>query len=128
MNTSQLNELSSKVINACFEVHKHMGPGLLETIYEQCLMREFFLCGIKAKNQVEVPLFYKGSSLNNPLRIDILVENEIIIELKSVEKMYPVFEAQIISYLKLMNKKLGFLVNFNSAIFKNGVKRFVNKI
>jgi len=126
MNSDQLNTLGRKVINACFEVHKQMGPGLLESIYEQCLMREFHISGIMAENQIEIPLIYKGYALTNPLRIDILVENEIIIEIKSVEKMYPVFEAQIISYLKLMDKKLGFLVNFNTPVFKQGVKRFVN--
>lgn len=101
MNRNELNILSKKVVNACFEVHKNMGPGLLETIYEQCLMREFFTQNIKAESQVEVPLVYKNFEVSRDLKLDIFVEDEIILELKSVNKIHPVYEAQIISYLKL---------------------------
>jgi GxxExxY protein len=103
-----------------------MGPGLLESIYEQCLIKEFELRMVKAKNQVPISLIYKTHELSRELKIDILVENEIILELKSSEIMHPVYEAQIISYLKLTNKKLGFLINFNVPVLKDGFKRYVN--
>lgn len=103
-----------------------MGPGLLESVYEISLMKEFETRNIKAENQVAIPLFYKGYELNKVFRIDILVEDDIIIEIKSSEIMHPVYAAQIISYLMLANKKLGFLINFNVSLLKDGFKRFVN--
>ena len=117
---------SGIILDACITVHKIMGPGLLESIYEQCLMKEFELRMIKAKNQVPISMIYKTYELSKELKIDILVENEIILELKSSELMHPVYEAQIISYLKLTNKKLGFLINFNVPVLKDGFKRYVN--
>ena len=117
---------SGIILDACITVHKIMGPGLLESIYEQCLMKEFELRMVNAKNQVPVSLIYKTYELSRELKIDILVENEIILELKSSEIMHPVYEAQIISYLKLTNKKLGFLINFNVPVLKDGFKRYVN--
>jgi GxxExxY protein len=117
---------SGLILDACITVHKIMGPGLLESIYEQCLMKEFELRMVKAKNQVPISLIYKTHELSRELKIDILVENEIILELKSSEIMHPVYEAQIISYLKLTNKKLGFLINFNVPVLKDGFKRYVN--
>ena len=127
METEELNRLSSVIVNACIEVHRTMGPGLLEKVYEHCLMKEFELRGIKAKSQVEVNLNYKGFDLNKTLTVDILVEDEIILELKSVEQLNPVFEAQLISYLKLADKRLGFLLNFNVPLMKQGIFRRVNK-
>ncbi|KOH43973.1 hypothetical protein NC99_31890 [Sunxiuqinia dokdonensis] len=103
-----------------------MGPGLLESVYELCLLKELQIRGIKASNQVPVPLFYKSENLNKDFRIDLLVENEIIIELKAVDYILPVHEAQIISYLKLTGKKLGLLINFNVPLLKDGFKRYVN--
>lgn len=126
MKRERYNYLSKQILDASITVHKEMGPGLLESVYEISLMKEFELRNIKAKNQVAIPLFYKGIELNKDYRIDILVEDEIIIEIKSSEIMHPVYEAQIISYLKLANKKLGFLINFNVPLLKNGFKRFVN--
>ena len=117
---------SGIILDACITVHKIMGPGLLESIYEQCLMKEFELRMVKAKNQVPISLIYKTHELSRELKIDILVENEIILELKSSEIMHPVYAAQIISYLKLTNKKLGFLINFNVPVLKDGFKRYVN--
>ena len=117
---------SGIILDACITVHKIMGPGLLESIYEQCLMKEFELRMVKAKNQVPISLIYKTHVLSRELKIDILVENEIILELKSSEIMHLVYEAQIISYLKLTNKKLGFLINFNVPVLKDGFKRYVN--
>ena len=122
----EYNKISGIILDTCITVHKIMGPGLLESIYEQCLMKEFEFRNVNAKRQVPISLYYKGFELSRELRIDILVENEIILELKSAEIMHPVYEAQIISYLKLTNKKLGFLVNFNVPVLINGFKRYVN--
>jgi GxxExxY protein len=126
METKELNITAGLILDCCITVHKTMGPRLLESIYELCLMKEFEIRKINARNQVVVPLVYKGYELAKELKIDILVEDEIIIELKSSEMMHPVYEAQIISYLKLSNKKLGFLVNFNVPLMKDGFKRYVN--
>ena len=100
MNREDYNRLSGEILDASIEVHRQMGPGLLESVYEHCLMKELELRGIFAENQVVVPLYYKGCRLDKDYRIDILVEKEIIIELKSVVTMLPVFEAQIISHFK----------------------------
>ena len=127
MDTDKYNRLSKIILDSCIAVHKEMGPGLLESVYEICLMKELNLRGIQAKNQVSIPLFYKGFELSKEYKIDILVENEIIIEIKSSEALLPVHQAQLISYLKLANKKLGFLINFNVPLLKDGFKRFVNK-
>ncbi len=126
MNKEKYNQLSKEILDAAISVHREMGPGLLESVYEHCLMREFELRGILAENQVPVQLIYKGYLLNKDYRIDILVENEIIIELKAVETVLPVHEAQIISHLKLTDKRLGFLINFNVPLLKQGFRRFVN--
>lgn len=126
MDREQYNTLSKVILDACFSVHKHMGPGLLESVYELCLMHEFGLRGTRARNQVTLPLVYKGIEISKEFRIDILVEEEIIIEVKSVEAVLPVHEAQIISYLKLADKRIGFLVNFNVPLIKDGFRRYVN--
>lgn len=126
MDKEKLNHLSKEILAAAITVHKEMGPGLLESVYELCLLKELQLRGIKAENQILIPLFYKGEQLNKDFRIDILVENEIVIELKAVDMLLPVHDAQIISYLKLTNKKLGFLINFNVSLLKEGFNRFVN--
>jgi GxxExxY protein len=126
MDKNEYDRISGEIVDACIAVHRIMGPGLLESVYEKCLMKEFELRGIKAINQATVPLVYKGYELSKEFKIDILVENEIILELKSVEAMLPVFEAQLISYLRLNNKKLGFLINFNVPLVKSGIKRYVN--
>ena len=126
MNKDELNQLSKEILAAAITVHKEMGPGLLESVYELCLLKELKLRGIYAENQVPVPLFYKGKQLNKDFRIDILVEKEIVIELKAIDILLPVHDAQIISYLKLTNKKLGFLINFNVPLLKEGFNRFVN--
>ena len=126
MNREELNKLSKQIVDACITVHKEMGPGLLESVYEYCLLKELELRGIKAVSQVVIPLYYKGELLSKDFRIDIFVENEIILELKAVDAIIPVHEAQIISYLKLSDRRLGFLLNFNVDLMKNGIKRFVN--
>lgn len=127
MNKDQYNQLSKEILDAAMAVHKEMGPGLLESVYEFCLLKELELRGIYVENQVSVPLVYKGYDLSKDYRIDILVEKEIILELKAVEAVLPVHEAQIISHLKLTDKRLGFLINFNVALLKNGFQRFVNQ-
>lgn len=126
MNRDRYNQLSKEILDAAITVHKEMGPGLLESVYEFCLMKEFELRGIFAENQVPVQLVYKGYHLNKDYRIDVLIEKEIIIELKAVEVLLPVHEAQIISHLKLTERKLGFLINFNVPLLKQGFRRFVN--
>ena len=114
------------ILNSALEVHRAMGPGLLESVYQQCMVEELKLRNIQFETQVIIPLVYKGCTLNKDYIMDILVDDEIIIELKAVEEILPVHEAQIISYLKLANRKLGFLINFNVPLLKNGFKRFVN--
>ncbi len=126
MEKEQYNFLSKEILDSSITVHKEMGPGLLETVYQHCLVKELRMRNITVETMVPIPLIYKGHVLNKDYVIDILVEDEIIIELKSVEGILPVHEAQIISYLKLADKRLGFLINFNVPLLKNGFKRFVN--
>ena len=126
MNINRYEELAKHIFLASLEVHKIMGPGLLESVYEMCLLRELQLRNISAESQVGIPLQFKGFDLVKEYKIDVLVENEIILELKAVDTILPVHQAQIISYLKLADKRMGFLINFNVPIIKNGFKRFVN--
>lgn len=126
MNKERYNQLSKELLDASITVHKEMGPGLLESVYELCLLKELQLRKVFVEHQVSVPLFYKGEDLLKDFRIDILIENEIIVELKAVDYLLLVHEAQIISYLKLTDKRLGFLINFNVPLLKEGFKRFVN--
>ena len=126
MEKEHLNQLGKQILNASIAVHREMGHGLLESVYEKCLMKEFELREISVQNQVQIPLLYKGYRLRNEFRIDLLVEDEIIIEIKSAEQMHPVYEAQLISYLKLSGKQLGYLINFNVPLLKDGFKRFVD--
>ena len=126
MNKKQYNNLTNKIIGAAIEVHKEMGPGLLESVYEECLLIELKENGIHAENQVKLPLVYKGKELNKYFNIDILVENEILIELKVVEDVLPVHEVQLVTYLKLAKKKLGLLINFHEAVLTHGIRRKIN--
>ena len=126
MDIDKYEELAKQIFSASLEVHKIMGPGLLESVYEMCLLRELQLRNISVESQIGIPLQFKGFDLSKEYRIDILVEKEIIIELKSVDTILPVHQAQIISYLKLADKRMGFLINFNVPIIQNGFKRFVN--
>ena len=126
MTQDKLNELSKEILDGCIAVHKEMGPGLLEAVYQQCLLKELTLRGLHVATMVPISLQYKGYLLNKDYVIDMLVEEEIILELKAIETILPVHEAQIISYLKLADKRLGFLINFNVPLLKNGFKRFVN--
>ncbi len=126
MTKEELNELSGIILDAAIHVHKEMGPGLLESVYQYCLAEELESRGLFVRIEYELPLYYKGKRLRKNFSIDLMVENEVIIETKSVAEMRAVFDAQIISYLKLADKKLGFLINFNVPVLKNGFKRFVN--
>ena len=127
MLTKDEYERIGKIILDCaFEVHKELGPGLLESIYEECLCEEIRNTGLKIENQVYLPLDYKGKKLNKNFRIDILVEDAIILEIKSAIDIYTVDEAQLVSYMKLADKRLGYLLNFNVALLKEGIKRKVN--
>ena len=126
MNKEQINKLSGIILDSSIEVHKILGPGLLESVYEICLCKEFDLRGVRYKRQVTLPIEYKGEELDADFRIDILVEDKIIIELKSVEILHPVFEAQLLTYLKLADKRLGLLINFNVPRLIDGFKRLIN--
>jgi GxxExxY protein len=126
MTREQFNEVGKQILDSCITVHKELGPGLLESVYVFALLKEFELRGIKAIPKIGVPLFYKGYNTGKYYEMDILIENEIILEAKAVDKMHPVYEAQMISYLKLANKKLGYLVNFNVPLLKDGFRRFIN--
>src|SRR6187549_390376 len=129
MKTRQeLDRLTGAILDASISVHKEMGPGLLESVYQTCLDEELYRRGISKQSMVPIPLIYKGKILNKDYVIDLLVEDEIILELKSVEGILPVHKAQLISYLKLANKKIGFLINFNTPLLKNGFFRFVNNL
>lgn len=122
-----LNHLSSIILGSAITVHKEMGPGLLEGVYQYCMVKELRSRKLNVSMMVPVALYYKGEPLNKDYIIDILVEDEIILELKAVEGILLVHEAQIISYLKLSNKRMGFLINFNVPLLKHGFTRFVNQ-
>ncbi len=119
-----INEVTEKIIGCAIEVHRQLGPGLLESIYEAALCIELELAGLKYNRQMIVPVLYKGQRIGEH-RLDILVEGRVIVELKSVERMEPLFEAQMLSYLRLTGKKVGLLINFNNRLLKDGVKRYI---
>jgi GxxExxY protein len=117
--------LSAKVIGAAIEVHRHKGPGLIESIYERCLLHELHLQNISVVNQLLVPVEYKGLVFEEPLRLDVYVERCLIIENKVVESILPIHKAQLLSYMKLLNAPLGLLINFHEPLLKNGVARLI---
>ena len=119
------NDITYQIRGAVFDVYNTLGPGLLESVYEEALCFELEQRGLHVARQVEVPINYKGHKLKNDLKLDVLVEDQIIIELKSVEEIRPVFFKQLKTYLKLMNKRLGLLVNFGENDMKNGIHRVV---
>jgi GxxExxY protein len=122
-----INELSNRIIGACIEVHKTLGPGLLETTYEECLCHELSLRGLSLERQKSLPVIYKGRQLDCGYRLDVVVENQIILELKSCGEIEPIHKAQLLTYLKLSGLNLGLLLNFNSPIMRDGIVRIVNK-
>ncbi len=121
-----INDLTHEVISAAIEVHRTLGPGLLESAYEECLCREFDLRKIPYQRQKELPLEYKGIKLDCGYRLDILVANTLILELKSCEGLQAIHEAQLLTYLKLTGVEIGLLINFNVPVLKNGIKRIAN--
>ena len=118
-------ELTYEIRGAAMEVHRELGPGLLESVYERCLCHELKLRNIAFQSQLTLPLRYKGDVLESGLRIDVLVAERVVLELKSVDKLLPVHDAQILTYLKLAKKRLGLLINFNVPLIKDGIRRFV---
>jgi GxxExxY protein len=120
------NLLSEKIIKCSIEVHKELGPGLLESVYEACLLKELKRSNISVKKQVQIPIIYKEELLDKEFIIDLLVEDKIVIEVKAVEVLLPVHEYQLITYLKLSGNKLGLLINFNVILLKQGIKRKIH--
>lgn len=124
----EVNEVSGQVVDAAIRVHSVLGPGLLENAYETCLKHELEKRGLQAEQQVGLPIIYDGIKMDVGYRLDLLVEGCVIVELKAVDRLTPVHEAQLLSYLKLNGKKVGLLINFNVAQLKNGIKRMVNEL
>ncbi|MCC5797220.1 MAG: GxxExxY protein [Methylophaga sp.] len=120
------NELTRAIIGAAIEVHRHIGPGLLEAIYEECLVSELQQKGLKLSNQHSLPLTYKGKQLNSLYRLDLLVEGQVIVELKSVDHLSGLHKAQLLTYLKLAKLRYGLLLNFNVPVMRQGVVRMLN--
>jgi GxxExxY protein len=120
------NELATKIIGAAIEVHKQLGPGLLESTYEACLVYELKQMGLEVMQQFALPVIYKEVKLDAGYRIDVVVESKVIIEIKSIEALAAIHTAQILTYLKLKDLKLGLLINFNEVLLKNGIKRVLN--
>ncbi|MCF8297967.1 MAG: GxxExxY protein [Saprospiraceae bacterium] len=120
------NELSKKIIGCAIEVHKQLGPGLLESAYQECLFYELKQAGLKVQKEKPMPIVYKEIKLDHGYRIDLLVEDKVVIEIKTVEALNEVHTAQVLTYLKLGNYKLGLLMNFHTKILINGLKRFIN--
>jgi GxxExxY protein len=120
------DKLSEAIIGAAIAVHRELGPGLLESIYETCLVHELREAGLAVSQQLAIPIMYKGVRMSNDLRLDLLVDDRIIVEVKAVEDFHPVHQAQLLTYLKLTDKRVGLLLNFNSPVLRNGIKRMMN--
>jgi GxxExxY protein len=117
--------LTEQIIRAAIEVHRELGPGVLESAYHRCLSREFDLTGIRYRHEVDLPVHYKGITLNCGYRMDFVVEEKVVVEVKAIEKILPVHEAQLLTYLKLGGYKIGLLINFNAAVIRNSIVRRV---
>lgn len=124
-NNYRYSELTSRIIGCAIEVHKLLGPGLLESAYEECLSYELEKAGLKVEKQKALPVVYKEIKLDYGYRMDIVVDNAIVLEIKSVDVLNPVHEAQILTYLKFSEKKIGLLINFNVTLLKNGLKKYI---
>ena len=122
------NYLAKVIVNTCYNIHVNLGPGLLESVYEEILYHELTLQGYKVDRQKTIPVFWKGLKMDIGFRADLIVENKVIIELKSIETISPVHPKQLLTYLRLTNLKLGLLINFNEALIKDGIIRIVNKL
>ncbi len=123
--SAEVDAVARRVVDACFSVHSALGPGLLESVYEACLEHELQKRGIKVQRQVKFPVLYRGMHIDAGLQIDLLVEDCIVVELKAVEGILPVHKAQLMTYLKLTGHRLGFLINFNVPLIRQGINRFV---
>jgi GxxExxY protein len=126
MREEEYNIITSRIICSAIEVHKELGPGLLESVYQACLQKVMLRNGLDVKSNIILPIHFQGEDLNKVYVIDELVEGEIIIELKAVKAILPIHEAQLVTYLKLANKKLGLLINFNVPLLKEGIRRKIN--
>lgn len=126
LTADALNHVSNVVIGAAIEIHRVLGPGLLESAYEECLAWELQQQGLMVERQVSIPISYKALYIENAYRADLLVQNELIIELKSIDAFQPIHTAQLLTYLKLLDVRLGLLLNFKVAQMRNGIKRIVN--
>ena len=122
----QANQITEAIIGSAIAVHRELGPGLLESTYEACLAYEHVQRGLKVEREIVLPIIYKGVEIHAAYRIDLLVESTVVVELKAVEQLLPIHKAQLFSYLKLSGKKVGLLINFNSEILEDGIRRVVN--
>ncbi len=127
LENQRLDQISHSIIGAAIEVHRHLGPGLLESAYEACLVFEITRLGMKVEEQKPLPVVYKEVKLDCGYRLDLVVEDEIIVEIKAIEKLLPIHDAQLLSYLRLARKKVGLLMNFHVPVLKDGLKRIVNE-
>jgi GxxExxY protein len=123
--SEQIDAVASQIVDSALSVHRALGPGLIEPVYERCLCYELSQRGLQVRSQVPIPILYRGVQLDAALRLDLLVEDSVIVELKAVENLIPLCEAQLLTYLRLANKRLGLLINFNVTRLKDGIKRLV---
>ena len=123
-----VNKTTESIIGAAIEVHRHLGPGLLESAYEECLCEEFSIRKIPFKRQIALPVSYKSKKLDIGYRVDLLVKDEVVVELKTVESILPIHEAQTLTYMRLGGWQVGLILNFNVTVLKNGIKRLVYKL
>jgi GxxExxY protein len=122
----EINQITEKIIGAAIEVHRELGPGLLESAYETCLSFELAERGLTIERQKPLPIVYKGTRLDAGYRLDLLVEDQVIVEIKAVDELAPIHQAQVLSYLKLSGCSVGLMINFNVQVLKNGIKRVIN--
>lgn len=126
-SNDELNQISGKIIELAIAVHRELGPGMLEGAYEVCLVHELVKSGFKVDRQVVLPIVYQGLKLDAGYRLDLIVEDAVIVELKAIESIHPVHSAQLLSYLRMSGMRLGLLINFNVKMLRDGIKRVVNK-
>ena len=123
--SARLEEIGKEIVDSAYRVHEELGPGLLESVYEGCMVHDLRRKGFDVQQQVALAIEFDGKVLTNKLRIDMLVESEVVVENKAAVEMYPLFESQLLTYLKVGRKRLGFLINYNAPLIKKGIKRFV---
>ena len=123
--SAQLDSVGKHIVDSAYRVHSQMGPGILESVYEECMLHDLRGKGLRVDSQVEVSICFFETALKSKMRLDILVENSVVLELKAVEKMNAVYQAQLLTYLRLSKKRLGYLINFNVPLIKKGIQRLV---